>query len=107
MSVAEMAKAKVEALTEKVGRLHKLLQELAEVGEQCTPEEYETLREAEEIFFDLSGKVRWVLYSIRGRNGDEVAETAKLFLEEVDKLIRYLDETFGETCSDEGGRKKN
>ncbi len=107
MGVATKAKAKVEALTEKVGHLHKLLQELAEVAEQCTPEEYETLQEAEEIFLDLSSKVSWVLYGIRGRNGDRGAEAAKLFLEEVDKLIRYLNETFGETCSDKGERKKN
>jgi len=83
MGVATKAKAKVEALTESVSLLHKHLQELAELVEECTPAEYKALLRAEQIFFDLNREVLRVLYAIKGRKEDNGAEAVKAFLEGI------------------------
>ncbi len=83
MSVKTKAKAKVEALTESVSLLHKHLQELAELVEECTPAEYKALLKAEQAFFDLNREVLRVLYAIKGRKEDNSMEAVKAFLEEI------------------------
>jgi len=83
MGVAKKAKAKVEALTESASLLHKHLQELAGLVEECTPAEYGTLLEAEHAFFELNKEVLRVLYAIKGRKEDNSMEEVKKFLEEI------------------------
>jgi hypothetical protein len=83
MSVAAKAKAKVEALTESVRLLHKHLQELGGLVEECTPAEYKALLKAEQTFFDLNREVLRVLYAIKGRKEDNSMEAVKSFLEGI------------------------
>lgn len=81
--MAAKAKAKVEALTESVGLLHKHLRELAGLVEECTPAEYQALKRAEKLFFALNKEVLGVLYAIKGRKEDNSMEAVKRFLEEI------------------------
>ena len=83
MSVGKKAKAKVEALTESVGLLHRHLQELASLVEECTPAEYKALQRAEQLFFALNREVLGVLHAIKGRKEDNSAEAVRRFLEEI------------------------
>jgi hypothetical protein len=83
MGVAAKAKAKVEALTESVSLLHKHLQELAGLVEECTPAEYKALLRAEQLFFALNREVLGVLYAIKGRKEDNSAEAVRRFLEGI------------------------
>ncbi len=83
MGTAAKAKAKVEALTESVSLLHRHLQELAGLVEECTPAEYKALLKAEQAFFDLNREVLRVLYAIKGRKEDNSMEAVKAFLEGI------------------------
>jgi hypothetical protein len=83
MSVGRKAKVKVEALTGSVHLLHKHLQELAGMVEECTPAEYKALQRAEQLFFALNREVLGVLYAIKGRKEDNSMEAVKRFLEEL------------------------
>jgi hypothetical protein len=83
MNVGKKAKAKVEALTESVGLLHRHLQELASLAEECTPAEYKALLEAEQAFFDLNREVLRALYALKGRREDNSMEAVKKFLEGI------------------------
>jgi len=83
MSVGKKAKTKVEALTNSVYLLHKHLQELTGLVEECTPAEYKALQKAEQLFFALNRQVLGVLYAIKGRREDNSAEGVRRFLEEI------------------------
>ena len=83
MDVGKKAKVKVEALTGSVYLLHKHLQELTELVEECTPAEYKALQKAEQLFFALNRQVLGVLYSIKGRKEDSGMEAVKAFLEGI------------------------
>jgi len=79
MSVGKKAKAKVETLTESVGLLHKHLQELASLAEECTPPEYQAILKAEQLYFALNAEVMRVLYAIKGRKGGVSMKAVKGF----------------------------
>ena len=64
MSVGKKAKVKVEALAGSAWLLHKHLQELARLVEECTPAEYQALKRAERLFFALNREVLGVLYAL-------------------------------------------
>jgi hypothetical protein len=81
MNLAKKAKVKVEALASSVYLLHKHLQELAGLAEECTPAEYKALQRAEQLFFALNREVLGVLYAIKGRKEDNGAEAVRRFLE--------------------------
>jgi hypothetical protein len=83
MSVGKRAKVKVEALAGSVLLLHKHLQELAGLVEECTPAEYKALQRAEQLFFALNREVLGVLYAIKGRKEDNSAEAVRRFLEGI------------------------
>ena len=83
MGVAKKAKVKVETLTGSAWLLHKHLQELAELVEECTPAEYKALQKAERLFFALNREVLGVLHAIKGRKEDNSMEAVKAFLEEI------------------------
>ena len=83
MSVGKKAKVKVEALAGSVHLLHKHLQELAGLVEECTPAEYQALKRAEQLFFALNKEVLDVLYAIKGRKEDNSAEAVRRFLEGI------------------------
>jgi hypothetical protein len=83
MSLGKKAKVRVEALASSVHLLHKHLQELAGLVEECTPAEYKALRRAERLFFALNREVLGVLYAIKGRKEDNSMEAVKRFLEEI------------------------
>jgi len=80
MGVAKKAKAKVEALTESVGLLHRHLQELQGLAEECTSPEYKAILKAEQLYFDLNAEVMRVLYAIKGRKGGHSVEVVKKLL---------------------------
>jgi len=80
MSMGKKAKAKVEALTESVALLHKHLQELQGLAEECNPMEYRALLKAERLYFDLNAEVMRVLYAVKGRKKDYSMETIKELL---------------------------
>jgi hypothetical protein len=83
MSVGKKARVKVEALSGSVYLLHKHLQELAGLVEECTPAEYQALKRAEQLFFALNREVLGVLHAIKGRKEDNSMEAVKKFLEEI------------------------
>jgi hypothetical protein len=83
MSVGKKAKVRVEALSDSVHLLHKHLQELAGLVEECTPAEYKALQRAEQLFFALNREVLGVLYAIKGRKEDNSAEAVRRFLEGI------------------------
>jgi hypothetical protein len=83
MGVATKAKVKVEILVGSAWLLHKHLQELAGLVEECTPAEYQALKRAEQLFFALNREVLGVLHAIKGRKEDNSAEAVKKFLEEI------------------------
>ena len=83
MSVGKKAKAKVETLAGSVYLLHKHLQELAGLVEECTPAEYQALKRAERLFFALNREVLSVLYALKGRREDNSMEAVKALLEEI------------------------
>jgi len=83
MSVAKKAKVKVETLAGSMWLLHKHLQELAGLVEECTPAEYKALQRAEQLFFALNREVLGVLYAIKGRREDNSAEAVRRFLEGI------------------------
>jgi hypothetical protein len=83
MSLGKKAKVRVEALAGSVHLLHKHLQELAGLAEECTPVEYKALQRAEQLFFALNREVLGVLYAIKGRKEDNSMEVVKRFLEEI------------------------
>ena len=83
MSVGKKAKTKVEALTGSVYLLHKHLQELAGLVEECTPAEYKALLRAEQLFFALNREVLGVLHALKGREEDNSAEGVRRFLEGI------------------------
>jgi len=83
MSVGKKAKVKVETLAGSVHLLHKHLQELAGLAEECTPAEYKALQKAERAFFELNREVLRALYAIKGRKEDNSAEAVKAFLEGI------------------------
>jgi hypothetical protein len=83
MYVGKRAKVKVEALAGSVHLLHKHLQELAGLVEECTPAEYKALLKAEQLFFALNGEVLGVLHAIKGRKEDNSMEAVKKFLEGI------------------------
>jgi len=83
MNLAKKAKVKVEALASSVYLLHKHLQELAGLAEECTPAEYQALKRAEQLFFALNREVLGVLYAIKGRKEDNGMEAVRRFLEEI------------------------
>jgi hypothetical protein len=79
--MGKKAKVRVEVLTGGVWLLHKHLQELAGLAEECTPAEYKALQRAEQLFFALNREVLGVLYAIKGRREDNSAEAVRRFLE--------------------------
>jgi hypothetical protein len=83
MNLGKKAKVKVEVLTGSVYLLHKHLQELVGLAEECTPSEYKALQRAERLFFALNREVLGVLYAIKGRKEDNSAEAVKKFLEGI------------------------
>jgi methylphosphotriester-DNA--protein-cysteine methyltransferase len=83
MSLGKKAKVRVEALAGSVHLLHKHLQELAKLVEECTPAEYKALQRAERLFFALNREVLGVLYAIKGRKEDNSAEAVRKFLEGI------------------------
>ena len=83
MGVSKKTKVKVETLTGSVYLLHKHLQELAGLVEECTPAEYKALLRAERLFFALNREVLGVLYTIKGRKEDNSMEAVKKFLEDI------------------------
>jgi len=83
VNVGKKAKVKVETLTGSAWLLHKHLQELAGLVEECTPAEYKALQKAERLFFALNKEVLGVLYAIKGRKEDNSMEAVKRFLEEI------------------------
>jgi len=83
MSVEKKAKVKVEALAGGAHLLHRHLQELAGLVEECTPAEYQALKRAERLFFALNREVLGVLYAIKGRKEDNSTEAVKKFLEGI------------------------
>jgi hypothetical protein len=83
MGVGRRAKVKVETLANSVHLLHKHLQELAGLVEECTPAEYKALQRAERLFFALNREVLAILYAIKGRKEDNSAEAVRRFLEGI------------------------
>jgi hypothetical protein len=83
MSVGKKAKVRVETLASSVHLLHKHLQELAGLAEECTPAEYKALQRAEQLFFALNREVLGVLYAIKERKEDNSMEAVKSFLEGI------------------------
>jgi hypothetical protein len=83
MGVAAKAKVKVDTLAGSVHLLHRHLQELAGLVEECTPAEYKALLRAEQLFFALNREVLGVLHAIKGRREDNSMEAVKKFLEDI------------------------
>jgi hypothetical protein len=83
MSVGKKTKAKVETLTESVGLLHKHLQELQGLAEECTPPEYQAILKAEQLYFALNSEVLRVLYAVKGRKRGYSMEASKEILGEI------------------------
>jgi hypothetical protein len=83
VNVGKKAKLKVQVLASGAWLLHKHLQELAGLAEECTPAEYKALQRAEQLFFALNREVLGVLYAIKGRKEDNSVEVVKRFLEEI------------------------
>jgi len=83
MGMSKKAKAKVETLTESVELLHKHLQELQGLAEECTPPEYQAILKAEQLYFALNAEVMRVLYAIKGRKRGYSMEALKEILGEI------------------------
>jgi hypothetical protein len=83
MGIGKKAKLKAEVLASSAWLLHKHLQELAGLVDECTPAEYKALQRAEQLFFALNREVLGVLHAIKGRKEDNSMEAVKRFLEEI------------------------
>ena len=83
MSAGKKAKVKAEILTDSAWLLHKHLQELVELVEECAPAEYKALKKAEQLFFALNREVLGILHAIKGRKEDNGMEAVKAFLEGI------------------------